>query len=1377
MKRNRLCGIVLLSFFVSATAFAQKPRLYTSESELPNSKINVVCQDRKGFVWIGTEDGLARFDGMNFTSFHNRKGDPSVSEITLSMLEDSHGTCWVGTSMGLQIFNQEQNSFRKFNLNDSESPESTQYIYTILEIPGEKGKSNILAASSQHGVYVIDSGTHELNETLRDAINASTGSMFTHRLFLDSKGRLWTASEFGGIKVLDSKDFSSIQKINDSDAGGMQEDAMVTVFAEDAKTGNIIIGTTNHGIIIYDEEAGRIRPAADASARSCTAMALLNDSDYHKAGDRFMLVGTENNGLKVFDLDTESIQAEYSFNIPYSTDSWKIHTLMKDRQGNIWAAAYQTGLLLIPQSMFGFSSVAFSQNMIPGENSACVTSIIEYGGEKSMWIGTDGGGLFHTMSNNRTTNFTDSNSALPDNSIMSLAIDRRGLLWIATYLDGITTYSSSKGFRPFEDNAHLGTSKVFCLLYDEDRDIMYAGTHGNGLSVIEASSGKIIRTISEDLNKWINTLFIDKTGMLWIGTNNGPMCYNPENERLYAYDVSDGQPIARVSAISQTSDGTMWLGTDEGLVSFTKDSGKSVIYNEESGLSSNSVHGIIEDGEGHLWISTSKGLTRFSPSDGTFSRYYTHDGLQGNEFRTNAAFKGKGGEIHFGGNNGITSFYPQTIGQKTHEIPQVYFTKLLVGGVECNYVEDSKDNVLDKFITDATSITLPHSRNAFSIQYSVPEFSNPQRIRYLYKLEKLDKEWKEAPLVKAAIYTNLPHGRYTLTVKAFFDGNEEDFTTRSIRIRILPPASLSFWAIALYLLLAAAVLAFILDYMKKIVKHKKEQEESEINEMKLQMFTNLSHEIRTPLTLVMSPLNKMRESEGDSGKKDLYNLMYRNSLRILRLVNQVMDIQKVDNGQMKMQFQDTDMVFFIKDIMKSFENMATTRNIDFTISPSDGTKKLWIDQNNFDKVIFNILSNAFKYTPEGGKISVDISEEKENNGRLASGISKYVDITITNSGSNIAPENIGKIFDRYYQTDIHDAKTGSGVGLNLAKMLTDLHHGKIEARNVEGGVAFTISMPAGKTHLSEEELNDTAASDLYTKEINSESIIVSTDDVNAEEKIMEDDSKRFKSKKTVVFIDDNVEMLNYIKSELKDSFNIEVYTNSKDAWAAVTANQPDAIVADLIMETETEGAEFCEKVKHNPGTNMIPVLILTSKTDEDSIQKCTECGADRYLTKPISTKLLKSSIVQAIVTREIIKNKYTSEVGYDYDEVKMSSSEDKLLNKVIESIKANIDNPNYGVEDLSRDVGMSRVHMNRKLKECISLSPSNLIKAIRLKQAAYLLANNKVNISEVAYRVGFSTHSYFSSTFHDYFGLTPKEFVAKYSDSKDDESLQKLLEL
>lgn len=527
----------------------------------------------------------------------------------------------------------------------------------------------------------------------------------------------------------------------------------------------------------------------------------------------------------------------------------------------------------------------------------------------------------------------------------------------------------------------------------------------------------------------------------------------------------------------------------------------------------------------------------------------------------------------------------------------------------------------------------------------------------------------------------------------------------------------------------------------------------------------------------MNPLKKMREAESDPKQKELYNLMYRNSLRILRIVNQLMDMRKVDSGQMKLHFLETDVVYFIKDIMKSFDNLAVSRNISFSINPANEVSNLWIDQGNFDKIIFNILSNAFKHTPENGSISISISNAKKNEGILSSQVKEYVEFVIENTGSGVDEQHLGKLFDRFFQTDVHDAKVGSGVGLHLTKMLAELHHGDVRAYNTDEGMAFALRIPVGNSHLSEEEMTKpTNHKDLYTKDLSpTEEHFDSHEDVTYAPPAKDEKPKSTKAKRTVVLVDDDDEMREYLKLELQSLYNIEVCANGKEAWPKITTTVPDAIVTDLKMDF-MDGAELCDKIKKNPGTNHIPVIILTSSSDENSQQRCIDCGADRFFTKPISLEILKSAIANAIATRDTIRNKYNKEIDYKYNEIQMPDSSNKLVSKVIETIRANMENSDFSVEDLSREVGMSRVHLNRKLKETMNISPSNLIRSIRLKQAAYLLINNKVNISEVAYKVGFSTHSYFSNSFHDFFGMTPKEFVAKYMDCKDEETLKRIFE-
>jgi CheY-like chemotaxis protein/AraC-like DNA-binding protein len=425
--------------------------------------------------------------------------------------------------------------------------------------------------------------------------------------------------------------------------------------------------------------------------------------------------------------------------------------------------------------------------------------------------------------------------------------------------------------------------------------------------------------------------------------------------------------------------------------------------------------------------------------------------------------------------------------------------------------------------------------------------------------------------------------------------------------------------------------------------------------------------------------------------------------------------------------------------------------------------------------VFNLLSNAFKHTPDGGRIHIAITAPEKNHDTLAPEVSSLVKICITNSGSHIDTPNLDKVFERFFQSDVLDARMGSGVGLSLTKMLVELHHGVITAANTDDGVCFTVTMPMGCAHLTEEEMSATTHhKDLYTKRTSAEELVRSTEDI-AFSPATEASDKMVKSKRSVVIVDDDSEIRDYLLSELRALYNVKTFPGAQEAWADISTTQPDVVVTDLVM-SGMDGMELCRKIRHNPVTNHIPVIVLTSSTDESSHLESIDSGADRFLSKPLSIELLRSCIAQMITSRDTLRGKYSGSTKYDYEEVKVASAGASLKDRAMEVIKRNLDNPEFGVDDLSREVGMSRVHLNRKLKEVLGISPSSLIKSTRMKQAAYLLVHDKVNVSEVAYRVGFSTPSYFSNSFRSYFGLSPKEFVAKYSEVTDREILDKLFE-
>ena len=1337
-------------------------RLYTTENGLPNSQVNDIYQDGRGFVWISTENGLARFDGRDFLTFRYRRDRVGAlaSDLVSAVFEDSRGTLWAGTSVGLQIFDQESRSFSLTDLQDPEVPLSTQFISAIAEVETGNGTTELWVAASQHGIYVIDPLTHALKGDRRELLNRSLPSSFVYSLYQDSRGWVWVAGETGGLSVVDAATMQR-QEIT------LDPQTHVRASAEEPESRNVLVATMS-GLYVYNAATRFLTLSRDPEAQKCQAVCLLYCPDVQQRDGRVFLVGTENRGLRHYDMVSDRLDRAVIPTVSQDISRWKVHSLMRDNQGNIWAGAFQTGVLVIPRSMYGFEYTRV--------DDGCVTSLARDPRDGSLWIGADGGGLIRQAPDGSRRFFNAANSALTNDSVMALCFDKRGTLWVATYLDGIFTYNPSRGFRRFADSNTLGSPNVACLAYDPQGDLVYAGTYGAGMGIISASREKVVGQIVEDVNKWVNAIFVDRSGIVWLGTYNGPLCYNPAIRKLITYNLGDAALKTRVYCFHEASDDRIWFGTGEGLAACDRTRGTVTLYSEADGLSSDVVEAIQEAEDGSFWISTSYGLNRLDPATGAITNYYAYDGLHGSEFHFGTTLKDADGRLFFGGTGGITSFYPQVVNQKAPQVPPVYFSSLTVLNEEVDYDASRPGNVLDKPISEAGQITLPYKSNTFALEFAALEFTNPMRLRYSCRLDHYDKDWRKLPMPSNGVsYTNLPAGRYTLQVKAFFDGTPESFSTRSIAIRVLPPWYLSIWAHLAYAALFAALLLLFLYFLQRRRVHAREREASEIKELKLKMFTNISHEIRTPLTLLMSPLKQMREAEKDPHQKDLYNLMYRNSLRILRLVNQIMDMRKVDEGKMQLHFLETDIVYFIRDIMQSFDNMAVTRNIDLNLSPASEVLNLWIDQGNFDKIVFNLLSNAFKHTPDGGRIGIGISAPEKNQGSLAPEVDSLVRITITNSGSHIDDSHMDKIFERFFQSDVLDAKMGSGVGLSLTRMLVDLHHGDISVANTEEGVCFTVLMPVGCAHLTEEEMSATTHhQDLYTKGPSTEELVRSTEDI-AFTPTAESSEKVVKSRRSVVIVDDDPEIRDYLLAELRSQYNVKTFRGAQDAWADISTTQPDAVVTDLVMGG-MDGLELCRKIRHNPVTNHIPVIMLTSSSDEASHQESIDSGADRFLSKPLSIDLLRSSIAQVISSRDTLRGKFSGGTHIDYDEVKLPSQEAGLVDRVMELIKQNLDNPEFGVEDLSREVGMSRVHMNRKLKETLGISPSSLIKSTRMKQAAYLLVHDKVNISEVAYRVGFSTPSYFSNSFRSYFGLSPKEFVVKYADVTDRETLDKLFE-
>jgi signal transduction histidine kinase/CheY-like chemotaxis protein/ligand-binding sensor domain-containing protein len=1365
MKNRRISLIPLLILAALAPAAAQNARLYTPELGLPNSQVNHIYQDRNGYMWLCTEGGLIRFDGMRFETYrHDRENENSLaSSSVLDMLEDNRGTNWVGTANGLDIFDSEHISFSRFELPNGQTVPGNPYIGRLLEVPGRSSGNCLYVATGGAGVFAIDCDSRKLLPERREQIYRHVHTDHFHTLFLDGSRRLWLVPGDGIPVILDADSLEPAEGIGWSPDLLRKGDRLrVNELAEDPITGDILLGSTD-GLLIARAGSGVIRKVKGKRAATIIAATVIFNSQAAPGEGRSFLVGSENSGLLQFDSETEEVDDPSISSIRQDTGNWKATSSYQDSQGNLWLGLYQTGVLVAPQSMFGFSYIGFSDRGRSGENSAVITSIYESG--QTLWVATDGAGLFSRPVGNASKtlagkSFTRNNSSLTNNSVMAVTGDKRGTIWIGTYLDGLFWLEGGSSPKKFPDGNKIGTERIRTLAYDPVRDLVYAGTYGAGLAIIDARTRRLVGQQVGEEYRWVSALYLDDSGLLWVGTYNGPYCYDPAAGRIIPYNIpTDNDLPLRIYAISGSPDGAKWFGTEEGLFRVDETSRQVSRYTEQDGLANNVIRDILCTGTGEIWVSTASGLSHLSPKTGKISSYHGSDGLQGNEFRAGAAFKSPSGRLYFGGNGGVTYFSPLLVDGSGHQVPQVSLARLTLLDRDVVYNPAvGKENLIDKHISEATQITIPRGVDLFSVGFSVPEYTNPQRIVYDYRLRGYDTDWKTAPaLQRSATYTNVPPGRYQLEVKAHFADAPEEYTLRSVDLRVEAPWFRTPVAWLVYLLLLAGLALLFTRLLRERHRREKEKKEAEMKELRL----------------VMGPLRTLREAEKDPTQKDTYNLMYRNCLRINRLVNQLMDIRKIDSGQMPMNFRQTDLVYFVKDIMQSFLPLAESKRILFSIDAAHAEEPVWIDQGNFDKVVYNILSNAFKHTPDGGRIRLGITEPKPNRGELGPGIREFLEVSIFNSGSRIEETYISRIFDRFVQVDPYDANTGSGVGLNLTKLLVELHHGRIGVRNDADGVVFNVLVPVGKEHLTPQELSVTSHhKDLYVK---GREISFDSHEDETFASAAPGEGKAARARKTVIVVEDDDDTREYLSSLLRSRYNVVACSSAQEALPRIGETIPDAVLTDLVMPGMS-GTGLCAEIRSNPATKHIPVIILTGQDGEQEAQAASDSGADKFLSKPISVELLLSSVSQALSAREAVKDRFGVNLDIDYSGIKMGSTDEKLMRRVTESIQTHLDDPAFDVTALCSDVGISRVHLNRKLKEFGLEPPSVLIRKCRMKQAARLLADSRVNVSEVAYRIGFSSHSYFSSSFREFFGLSPREFVMRMQENPDDEALRKLFE-
>ncbi|MFV0555056.1 MAG: two-component regulator propeller domain-containing protein [Mangrovibacterium sp.] len=1288
-----------------ASVSANSQKLFDSRYGLSNSLINGICQDSVGFIWIATEDGLNRFDGKSFRTYSTQSEPTLNANFVTSVFADSNGTLWLGTINALQKYIPQTDKFENIKLFDEEQIAAPPYISDIVET-----KQNTLwIATTSYGIIQYD--TNAQSAIILDNLNNQLCSKNIKKLFVDSEENIWIGTVVCGLYCFNQKtlELTHLSQFPNIDILSIAECGAYIYFT----------GLTG-GVFAFNKDDNTIvKIHAD---NPIAAKTVFVDSQ------KRIFIGSDGGGLYQIDNETNSITKTNYQNTSFDFNKSKIHSILEDKSGNIWLAIFQKGLFLLDESTSIFKNYGYNTtNPMLNIGSSCVTAIAET--DRFIWLGTDGDGLYK-IDKEDNSNQHVSLEKIGGSNILSLFHDGE-YLWIGSYLDGLVRYDI-KDDRAQKFNAqNFNIEKITSI--EKLGNSLLLGTLGNRICRFNISTSAFDRNLflsnksNDQIPQYINDIHIDKSGNIWLASYDGLIRIALQNEEVSTFTTANSVLQNNlIYAIHEDENGDIWAGTYGGLTNISQQRS----YSTNDGLGSNVICSVLSDKQNTLWVSTHNGISYRTENSDVFSTFFHHDGIQANEFYKNAALCAADGSIYFGGINGATQV-SRAFKDYQPQLSEVVLTELYL----FNNTQRA-DGKNAKAITLADTITFNEGASAFSISFASNSIANQSKINYQYMLDGFDEDWIQSKNdINTATYTNLNHGKYTFKVKAQYKNNKS--AERQLTIIILPPWYKTIAANVLWLVLFISI-SLVIYYSQKERIRRKEIERSD--ERKMQFFINVSHEIKTPLSLIIDPLNKLISQRKNENDNRLYQIMYSNANRILRLTNQILDIRKIEKGLLRLHVQKTRVCELVNELSMPYFAYFSSKNIQFQINCSDTDIVAWIDVENFEKVIFNVLSNAVKHTPENGKITIEI----QRNEKLC--------ISIFNSGECIPENELEKIFSRFYQTENSNKVSGTGIGLDLARSLIEMHQGSIKARNAEdaSGVFFLIELLLGNAHFEKEDI---AGESVQLPLRNVSNVVPLANSERSKPEAVNHQNK-------ILIIDDDKEITNYLKYELQDNYTVLSFQDSQKAIQEIRSFAPSVVICDVMMP-HVDGFELCSLLKNDITTSHIPVILLSASNNDEFREKGTAHGADLYLTKPFNTKTLKKSIENLLENRRrVYQNVMSHTAGnVDYSILNLNSQDETLLKKIEDYIIRNISSSELTVDSMASEVGMSRVHLYRKLKEMTNLSASDYIKSIKMKYAAEILRNKKVPISEVAYKLGYSSPAYFSKSFKSFYGISPKDFA------------------
>lgn len=1350
MKTISQLIITMMICLFSIQAWAQSGKLFNTDNQLSSNLATQVFQDKSGFIWIATRNGLNNYDGYHINVI---KKDMSNflglnSNYINSIAQDEKEHILLGTNNSLLEFTGSE--FLKIPMLDSKGEELATYVKQVYPLRNK----DVAVATSGYGIML-----KKQDEQKCHAMKGEVEKLkYIHKLLEDKRGRLWIITEDGKLyrKETNGRVTSHFAGTEGVGAQDIQQDAL----------GNIYLASKNQGVYL-------LRAGSNVFTRISSIGNLPIDNIYISRNNK-LYIGSDGLGIYVYDPQTGFLQDNPLFSRLVNLAKSNITSIIEDNQGNIWVSMLQKGVFMQSniQNDFNYMGFRLGNRNVIGEN--CVTSLSINQGNQ-VWVGTDKDGLYLFNIATRSVE----GHFLNQNTVLTLCKDQQGRTWVGTYTDGLGYMDAAGSFHPVD----LGISKsvgIFDIKQDPQGNIWIA-TMGEGLFCLQKDGSRrnYKAKYGADNNLKVNSLpndylvkmALSKDGnQVYIATSVGLACLDRKrNSWVSTFKGINCLNKNRFShCVFVDSKDHVWYGTEDGAFCFDFRKGiKPKLYTTANGLTDNSVASITEDYQGNIWLGTIKGLNKLALKSGTITKFYTESGLQSNEFSDASVCTTQDKKvILMGGSGGINWFQADRVKQHPWQ------AKVVISGFVVNNktvtpgMESGSYTITDSWVTVAREFNLSHDDNTFSLQLSTFTYNNVEQIRYTYSIN--GDAWRTVPAGQNELaFTHMAPGSYKYRIKAICNGYETP--VKEFTIIVHPAWYASIWAKLFYLLLLIAAIMLYLCHrkhqMEDLLILQQHIHAEEMGEAKIKFFMNISHEIRTPLTLIITPLLSLIKEDKEPHRQGIYEIIRKNSERILHLINQMMDLRKIDKGQMVMRMCKTDMVSFINEEYDLFKQQAIAKSIDFEYQHDCEELPVWIDRNNFDKVIINTLSNAFKFTPTAGHILLSLTH---------TGHHAY--ISIKDSGIGIPKDKLETIFQRFYQTpaDPNERNVGTGIGLDLTRSLVELHYGTISARNNEGekgskfehGSEFIIRIPLGKDHLKPEEIIE---EEEMKKEQNKELAEAEQEEQLAEnndqpaETLNNSDTTPASAKGAkaeIVIVEDEEDIQEYLKAQLSSDFKIRTYPNGKVALNEILKNKPDLVISDIMMP-EMDGTTLCAKLKSNINTNDVPIILLTAKSREEDQLEGLQTGADAYILKPFNMDILHRNIINLLTVRRTLRNKFTGNESQNHqvEQIEMQTPDNSLMQRVMEVINENINDSDLSVDMIAQKVGISRVHLHRKMKELTNQTPHSFIRNIRLQQAAKLLKDGKQSITEVMYACGFSNSASFSTMFKNLFGCSPREYM------------------